>query len=216
MGIKLSNPVKSFSNVASRIIKKPTDVGAWKDAGMAAGTGGWLQTDSVEVAKQKEAEAKAKKASANALTKGKQEGFEEAKGFYGVGREELAPQVKEVGEILKGRVGQGGGDPVSAYVMNQAASAKANAARNLAQQGVKGGAAAGAIESIGRAKDAEVRASLYGQQKSALDDYRDYLGNIISGTKGMAYDTAALRQPAPKIPEQKSWVDDLFSLGGIV
>lgn len=214
MGFSLSNPVKSFSSSIGRIIKKPGDTSAWKDLGIATASGGWASSDAVEKQKMAEQEAKEKRNSNNAITRGKQEGFDEAEKFYGVSREELAPQVRNIGDLLKGRVDQSGSDPVSAAIMNQSAASKANASRQLAQSGVKGGAAVGAVESVGRAKDAEVRASLYGQQKSAIDDYRNYLGNIISGSKAMAYDTAALRSPTPMPPQQKSMWDDI--LGGIV
>ena len=214
MGFSISNPVKSFTGSVGRIIKKPGDTSAWKDLGLASASGGWVQSDAVEKQKMAEQEKKEKSAANRAISSGKQEGFDEARQFYGVVREELAPEVRSVGETLKSRMSQSGSDPVSAAIMNQAAASKANAARQLAQAGVKGGAAVGAMESVGRAKDAEIRASLYGQQGQATDAYRSYLGNIISGTKEMAYNTAALRSPVPKPPQQKSWVDDI--LGGIV
>lgn len=210
MGVKFSNPVKSFTSSVGRIIKKPGDVSAWTDLGVNTATGGWAETDAVQRKELAEKEKKEKRAARNAITSGKQEGFDEAEKFYGVSREELAPKVRGVGEKLEARVNQSGSDPVSAAIMNQASSARAGAAREAARQGMKGGAAIGAMESVSRAKDAEIRASLYGQERAAMSDYRDYLGNIISGSKAMAYDTAALRSPTPMPPQQKSMWDEIL------
>lgn len=210
MGLKFSNPANSYLSSLGSIIKKPGDVGAWKDLGVNTATGGWAETDATEREKIAKREKEEKRAADRAISFGKQEGYDEARQFYGVGREELAPKVRGIGEKLESRVDQSGADPVSAAIMGQAATSKANAARQLAQSGVKGGAAIGAMESVGRAKDAEIRASLYGQQKQSIDDYRNYLGNIISGSKAMAYDTAALRSPTPTPPQQRSMWDDIL------
>jgi len=119
---------------------------------------------------------------------------------YGQGLGQTGQDIQGVKKQLQGRVAQGAADPVSAAIMGQKASAQANAQRQLGASGAKGAAAAGAIESIGRQQDQQIAASLYGQQRESINDYRNLLGNMLSGTTGLMYGEKAGAQQMPAAP----------------
>lgn len=211
MGWKLSNPVKSFSNVAKAIVKKPLSGDAWKDAAIASASGGWVASDSADVAAEEKKAKDLKNRNAKNMANGLASGYDEAKGWYGgLGREEVGAKVAEVGNMLQDRMS--GKDPASAAIMDTGAGVVANAQRNLSQSGVKGGTAQNAIATLDRQRASDVASSLYRNQGLALTDQRDFLGNIIEGSRGMAYGQAALGQERPGIPKRQSWTDDLTSM----
>ena len=120
---------------------------------------------------------------------------------YGQGLQQTGKDIQGVKKKLEDRVAQGGGDPVSAAIMGQKASAVANTQRNLQASGIRGGAAAAAVEAIGRQRDADIAASLYGQQRQSLQDYRSLLGNILGGTTGLMYGEKAANVKQPSLEQ---------------
>jgi hypothetical protein len=120
---------------------------------------------------------------------------------YGQGLQQTGQDIQGVKKKLEDRVAQGGADPVSAAIMGQKQSAQAQARRGLAGTGARGTAMAGAIESIGKQKDQEIAASLYGQQRQSLQDYRGLLGNILGGTTGLMYGEKAANVQQPSLQQ---------------
>lgn len=122
---------------------------------------------------------------------------------YGQNIGQTGQDIQRVKELQSQRTDQSGKDPVSAAIMGQKAGAQANAQRSLASSGVKGGAAAGAVDAIGRSRDADIAASLYGQQRQSISDERSLASNMLSGSVGMMQagkgeGTAAGMPSAPK------------------
>jgi hypothetical protein len=110
--------------------------------------------------------------------------------------------VQRIKELQRGRTDQSGGDPVSAAIMGQKQGAMANAQRNLASSGVKGGIAANAVANVGLQKDQQIADSLYGQQRQSIADERSLASNTLAGTVAMmqggkAEGTAASMPSAP-------------------
>lgn len=136
--------------------------------------------------------------------KGTEKGLGFAKDIYGI--EDLksyGPQVQDVMSRLKARSMQSGMDPVTAAIMGQRGSAVSEAQRNMASQGVRGGAAANAASAVGRQQDQQIAASLYGQSAQSLNAEKEMLGNMISGTTGLMMGSAGLNAPLPKAPKQQ-------------
>jgi hypothetical protein len=65
--------------------------------------------------------------------------------------------------------------------MSQKAGAEANARRQLQGSGVKGGAALAAVEGVSRQRQSDIDASLYGQQRQAIQDERSLASNTLAG-----------------------------------
>lgn len=120
--------------------------------------------------------------------------------IYGQGLGQAGEDVQRIKEQLRARSELSGADPVTAAIMQQKGSAQAAARREMRQAGVKGMAAAGALESIGKQKDSEIAASLYGQQRQSLADERNMLSNIISGQTGLMFGEKAAAQQLPAAP----------------
>jgi hypothetical protein len=139
-------------------------------------------------------------------------GLELAKLGYGQDIFQTGKDIQRVRELQKQRTAQAGGDPVSAAIMGQKASAVAGAQRNLAAQGVKGGVAAGAVDAIARQRDSDIAASLYGQQRQSLADERSLAGNTLAGTvslmQGSKAEGTAGSQPLP--PQSKGLMDSVI------
>jgi hypothetical protein len=134
---------------------------------------------------------------------------------YGQGLKQTGQDVQGVINLLKGRVGQGAGDPMSAAIMSQKAGAEANARRNMIAGGARGSAISGSLEAIGRQQNQQIAQSLYGQQRQSLADLRSVLGNIISGTTSLMQGEKALNVSQPQMPEQQQgFLSNL--LGGLV
>lgn len=132
---------------------------------------------------------------------------------YGQGLGQTGKDVQSVLQKLKARAEQGGGDPVSAAIMGQKQSAQAGARRSLAGTGARGTAMAGAIDAVGRQKDQEIAASLYGQQRQSISDLRSLLGNIVSGTTSLMQGEKAANISQPDLPkEEKGWLANLLGL----
>ena len=119
---------------------------------------------------------------------------------YGQGLETTGQDIQRIKELQRQRTGQSGGDPVSAAIMGQKAGSQAVAQRSLAASGVKGGAAAGAVEAIGRQKDADIAASLYGQQRQSIADERSLAGNMLSGQTSLMQGEKAANVQLPSAP----------------
>lgn len=117
---------------------------------------------------------------------------------YGQGLGQAGEDVQRIKGQLRSRSEQS--DPISEAIRSQKSGAVASAQRNLAAAGVKGGAAAGALEEIDRKQSADIAASLYGQQRQSLSDERNMLSNIISGQTGLMYGEKAAGQQMPKAP----------------
>lgn len=123
---------------------------------------------------------------------------------YGQGLAQTGQDIQGIKKKIQERTAQSGADPVSAAIMGQRAGAVANAQRNLQASGVKGAAAAGAVESIARQKDADIAASLYGQQRTSIADERSMLSNILGGTTSLMQGERAANIPQPGAPTQNS------------
>lgn len=119
---------------------------------------------------------------------------------YGQGLEETGQDIQSIKKRMQARSAQSGADPVSAAIMGQKAGAVAGAQRNLAASGIKGGAAAGAIEAIGRQRDADIAASLYGQQQQSLSDERNLASNMLGGATALMQGEKAANVQMPSAP----------------
>lgn len=129
---------------------------------------------------------------------------------YGQGLGETGKDISRIREQLKARSAQAGGDAVSAAIMGQKAGTVANAQRSMAQSGVKGGAAAGAVSNIERSANQDIAASLYGQQRQSIADERSLAGNTLAGTTALMQGEKAanIKQPSP--PSSSSWSDSVI------
>lgn len=130
---------------------------------------------------------------------------------YGQGLGQTGQDIQGIKKKLQDRTAQSGADPVSAAIMGQKQSALAAAQRNLQSSGSRGAAAAGALESISRQKNADIAASLYGQQGSSIADERNFLSNILGGTMGLMQGERLANIPQPKAPSQDKGFLGMFS-----
>lgn len=112
-------------------------------------------------------------------------GLEISKTGYGQNLFDVGSDIQRVKELQRARTE--GSDPVSEAIRASKAGAQASAQRQLASSGVKGGAASGAVAEIGRQKDADIAASLYGQQRQNIADERSLASNMLSGTTSMLF-----------------------------
>ena len=128
-------------------------------------------------------------------------GLNMAKLGYGQGLPETGQDISRIRELQKKRTDLSGMDPVSSAIMAQKASATANAKRDLAQSGVKGGVAAGAVDAVSRQRDADIAASLYGQQRQSLQDERSLASNTLAGTVAMQKGAQGEAVKMPTAPE---------------
>jgi hypothetical protein len=142
-------------------------------------------------------------------------GLNTAQAGYGENLFQTGKNISDIRSKFKERVGQGGGDPISAAIMGQKAGAVSNAQRSLAASGVKGGVAAGATEAIGRQQDESIAKSLYGQQRQSLQDLKNLESNTLAGTvalmQGSKAEGTAAGIPAP--PKPQGFFESLF--GGL-
>lgn len=129
---------------------------------------------------------------------------------YGQGLGQTGEDIQRVKDLQTARTAQSGGDPVSSAIMGQKAGNLANAQRNLASSGVKGGTAQGALMSMGNAYDAEIAASLYGQQKQSIADERSLASNMLAGQTSLMYGQQANMSKAPDAPKASSWTDSVL------
>jgi hypothetical protein len=210
MGWRLSNPIKSFSDIGSAIIKKPGDLSNWKNLSATTATGGWATSNKYD--KEKEAKQASKEAAQNQA--GAATGFEKGSELWskwtGITPEENAADAQKAREISRNRVNQTAQDPQTAAIMANKAGAVASAQRNLSAQGVKGAVAQNAVAGIERQKQADVAASLYGQAGKDFDVYREMISNSLTGSAKMASTQAAMGIRDPSAPKQSSWIDDLL------
>jgi hypothetical protein len=120
---------------------------------------------------------------------------------YGQGLGETGQDIQRVKELQRQRTSQSGGDPVSAAIMGQKASAVANTQRNQAASGVKGGAATGAVDAVARQRDSDIAASLYGQQRQSIADKRSLAGNMLSCQTSLMQGEKAANVAIPNAPD---------------
>lgn len=129
---------------------------------------------------------------------------------YGQGLGQTGEDIQRVKDLQRERTSQSGGDPVSAAIMGQKAGNVANAQRNMASSGVKGGAAQGAIANVARSSDADIAASLYGQQKQSIADERSLASNMLAGQTSLMQGEKAANVKAPNAPQASSWTDSVL------
>jgi hypothetical protein len=113
-------------------------------------------------------------------------GFEQAYMGYGQGLGQTGQDIQRIKALQQARTDQSGGDATSAAIMGQKMAAMANAQRNLASSGVKGGAASAAIANVERQQNQDIATSLYGQQRQSIADERSLAGNTLAGTVAMS------------------------------
>lgn len=205
MGLKfkVKNPIKSISKAIGKIGQNPLEGAA--DLGLLTASGGQVGTDDItQRDREEEAKQAAKKKEAqiaSSLSEGRQRGLDLAKLGYGQGLEETGKDIQGIKGRLQERSAQS--DPISEAIRSQKSGALASGQRNLAASGVKGGAAAGALEEIGRKQDANIAASLYGQQRQSLADERSLASNMLSGTTSLMFGSEGAANAA-NMPEAPS------------
>lgn len=135
------------------------------------------------------------------LAKGRQEGLDLAGLGYGQGLAETGQDIQRIRELQRSRTE--GSDPVSEAIRNQKAGNLANVQRNMAASGVKGGAVAGALDEVARKQDADIAASMYGQQAQNIAAERSLASNTLAGTTGLMFGSEGNANAAnmPKAPE---------------
>ena len=135
-----------------------------------------------------------------------QSGLEFAKTGYGQNLFGIGSDIQRVKELQRSRTE--GSDPVSEAIRNQKAGNIASIQRNLAAQGVKGGAAAGALDEVARRQDADIAASLYGQQAQNIGAERSLASNMLAGTTALMQGSRAEGTAAnmPKAPETSGFM----------
>ena len=129
---------------------------------------------------------------------------------YGQGLGQTGEDIQRVKDLQRARTDQSGSDPVSAAIMGQKANNVANAQRNMASSGIKGGAAQGAVANVSRAADADIAASLYGQQKQSIADERSLASNMLAGQTSLMQGEKATNVKAPNAPQASSWTDSVL------
>jgi hypothetical protein len=143
---------------------------------------------------------------------GQQSGLDLAKMGYGQTLMETGQDVKGLRDEYKSRVAQGGSDPVSAAIMGQKANNMVLAQQQMAGSGLRGAASAAALGSVGKAQDAQIAESLYGQKQRSLNDLKSLTSNTLSGTmslmQGSKAEGTAGSRPAP--PESKGLMDSVL------
>jgi len=139
-------------------------------------------------------------------------GLELAKTGYGQDIFQTGQDIQRVKGIQRGRTDQSGADPVSEAIRASKAGAMAGAQRNLASSGVKGGVAAAAMDAVGRQRDADIAASLYGQQRQSLMDERSLASNMLAGTTSLMQGERAVgtSQSMPGAPKASGMFDSVI------
>lgn len=112
--------------------------------------------------------------------------------LYGTNLQNIGRNAAEIERVLRQRIE--GTDPQSEIIRAQKAGAMATAGRQMRAAGAGGAAAAAATEAVGRKQDYQIAESLYGQQASALRDYRNLIGNQIAGLTSLMYGEKALAE----------------------
>jgi hypothetical protein len=196
---KIKNPIKSVTEGFSKIAENPLEGIA--DTGLKSVTGGQIGTDEIRGIDREEEAKKAERKRSQGIAAGEQAGMDLARQIYGQGPEQFGEDVQGVKKRLQARVEQSGADPVSAAIMQLKGADEVAARREMRSAGVKGMAAANAVDALARRKNAEIAQSLYGQQAQSEQAMRDFLSNMISGTTAMRFGSKAQaiaeNQPAP-------------------
>lgn len=170
------------------------------------------QTSSEAAQQAKDEQARRDLSVIQSLDKGKQEGLAVAREGYGQDLAQTGQDIQRIKGLQRARTDQSGSDPVSAAIMGQKLSSQANARRELNSKGVSGGAAAGAIEEVGRQKDSDIAASLYGQQRQSMADERSLASNTLSGTASLMSGQQGLQNSLnqPNLPQASGLMDSVI------
>jgi hypothetical protein len=133
------------------------------------------------------------------------QGLEFARTGYGQDIFETGSDIQRVKELQRQRTE--GYDPVSEAIRNQKAGNMASIAREMKSQGVKGGAVAGALDEVSRRQDADIAASMYGQQGQNIDKERSLASNMLAGTTSLMQGEKAggTSSSMPKAPESSGF-----------
>lgn len=105
--------------------------------------------------------------------------------LYGQNAFKIGEDVQKVKSQYEQRAK--GMDPISAAIQAQKQGSLASARGQLSQQGIKGGAALKAQETLARQANRDIASSLYGQSGAAIDKLRSMAGNMASGTTGLMF-----------------------------
>jgi hypothetical protein len=135
-------------------------------------------------------------------------GLELAQTGYGENLFDIGKNIGEVRGTLQDRMRGAASDPIISALQGQKASAMANAQRQLAASGVKGGTATGAVGDIGRQQSAQTAAALSSLGRQSAMDVKNLEGNTLAGTMSMAQSGKGEQTQFPQSP-------NLFGLGDI-
>lgn len=129
------------------------------------------------------------------------DGLEFAKVGYGQTIGDVGKDIQRVRDLQRQRTE--GSDPVSEAIRNQKAGNMATVQRNMAASGVKGGAVAGALDEVARKQDADIAASMYGQQAQNIAAERSLASNMLAGTTALVQGSRAegAAENMPRAPE---------------
>lgn len=130
------------------------------------------------------------------------QGLNLAQILYGQNIQQTGKDVQKLRNLFMQRMA--GTDPVSAAVMAQKQGALAGARGQMAQQGIKGGAALKAQDAVARQQNAQIQSSLYGQQGQAAQALRGMTGGAISGAAGLMFGSQAQGTEVPKMEAPSS------------
>lgn len=129
---------------------------------------------------------------------------------YGQGLGQTGSDIQRVKDLQRSMTDNTAGNPVTAAIMSQKAGAEANAKRQLQAGGVKGGAAVGAVEAVSRQRQSDIDASLYGQQRQAIQDERSLASNMLSGQTSLMQGERAANITAPATPKASGLMDSVI------
>jgi len=131
---------------------------------------------------------------------------------YGQSLNQTGDDIQRVKGLQRGMTDNAAANPITAAIMAQKAGAVAGAQRNMQASGVKGGAAAMAADAVSRQRQSDIDASLYGQQRQAIQDERSLASNMLSGQtslmSGAKGEANASKQP--NLPKASGFMDSVI------
>lgn len=135
-----------------------------------------------------------------------QSGLELAGTGYGQNLFDIGKDIQRVKELQRSRTE--GTDAISQRMKNEKAGNLAMLQRQMAQSGVRGPAGARALDEVARKKDADIAASLYGQQAQNIAQERTLASNMLAGTTALMQGSRAQGTAAnmPKAPEASGFL----------
>lgn len=105
-------------------------------------------------------------------------GEQVARDLFGQSNMQTGQDIQDLKGRLQSRVE--GTDPISEAIRASKSGAVANVGREMSGRGVAGGISAAAKTQAARSKDMDIAASLFHQQRAALQDYGGLLGTFAS------------------------------------